>query len=125
MERYCQNPHCENEAVRQVPVSNDKASDQKRALCDACREAYTWGVQHGRMTSVPRKVWVLHVSNGGSVAHAGAFRTKPKAMRDLAEYLRTQEGYSGPEDLPAICDWLAEHNDHMGVDIFPASVDWS
>mgnify|MGYP000941384533 CR=1 FL=1 len=125
MERYCQNPHCENEASKIVSVSVDRPSDQKRSLCAICEEAYTWGVQHGRMTSVPRKVWVLHVSDGGSVVHAGAFRTKRKAVRDLAEYLRMQEGYSGPEDLPAMCDWLAEHNDHMGVDIFPASVDWS
>lgn len=125
MEKYCQNPLCENEAAKRVPVSVDRPSDQKRSLCAICEEVYSWGIQHGRMSSVPKKVWVLHVSDGGSVAHAGAFRTKPKAVRDLAEYLRTQEGYIGPEYLPAMCDWLAEYNEHMGVDIFPVSVDWS
>jgi transcription elongation factor Elf1 len=48
MEKYCQNPLCENEAVKQVPVSVGKASDQKRALCAVCEEVYTWGVQHGQ-----------------------------------------------------------------------------
>ena len=125
MERYCQNPFCENEAAKVVPVSVDKPSDQKRSLCAVCEEAYSWGVQHGRIASVPTKVWVLHVSDAGTTVHAGVFRNKRSAVRDLAVYLQTQEGYSGPEDLPSICDWLAEHNEHLGVDIFPASVDVS
>jgi len=47
MDRYCQNPTCQNEAVEEVEVSVDRPSDQKRALCATCREAYDWGVQHG------------------------------------------------------------------------------
>ena len=125
MERYCQNPLCENEATKTVPVSVDKPADQKRALCVACEEVYTWGVQHGCFTSRPKKVWVLHVSDAGTTVHAGVFRNKRSAVRDLAVYLQTQEGYSGPEDLPSICDWLAERKEHLGVDIFPASVDVS
>ena len=125
MERYCQNRLCENEATKTVPVSVDKPADQKRALCAACEEVYTWGVQHGCFTSRPKKVGVLHVSDAGTTVHAGVFRNKRSAVRDLAVYLQTQEGYSGPEDLPSICDWLAEHNEHLGVDIFPASVDVS
>jgi hypothetical protein len=50
MEKFCQNPLCENEAVKQVHVSVRKASDQKRALCAACEEVFTWGVQHGQMS---------------------------------------------------------------------------
>ena len=125
MKRYCQNPLCENEAVKVVPVSVDRPADQKRALCAACEEVYTWGVQHGGFTSAPKKVWVLHVSDAGTVVHAGAFRNKRSAVRDLAAYLQTQEGYHGPESLPSICDWLAEHKERLGVDIFPAPVDLS
>ena len=51
MEKYCQNPLCENEAVIEVPVSADKPSDDVRALCAACEEVYTWGVQHGRISA--------------------------------------------------------------------------
>ena len=50
MEKYCQNPLCENEAAKQVPISVQKPSDQKRALCAVCEEVYSWGVQHGQMS---------------------------------------------------------------------------
>jgi len=125
MERYCQNPLCENEAAKVVPVSVNRPSDQKRALCAACEEVYTWGVQHGCFTAVPKKVWVLHVTDAGTVVHAMAFRNRRKAIKDLVRYLGAQEGYRGPEDLPSICDWMAERNEHLGADIFPASVDLS
>ena len=49
METYCQNPLCENQSVKEVPVSVDNPSDQVRSLCATCEEAYTWGVQHGKM----------------------------------------------------------------------------
>ncbi len=51
MEDYCQNTLCENEAVKEVPVSMEGPSDGVRALCATCAEVYTWGVQHGKMTS--------------------------------------------------------------------------
>jgi len=47
MEEYCQNPLCENKAIKEVPVSVRTTSDQVRALCACCEEVYTWGVQHG------------------------------------------------------------------------------
>jgi len=50
MERYCQNTFCQNEAIKEVPVSVDKPGDQVRALCAACEEAYTWGVQQGSIS---------------------------------------------------------------------------
>jgi hypothetical protein len=52
MQRFCQNPCCENEAVSVVPVSIRKAADHKKSLCSACQEVYTWGVQHGTMTAL-------------------------------------------------------------------------
>ena len=125
MERYCQNPLCENEATKVVAVSVDKPSDQKRSLCAVCEEVFSWGVQHGRITSIPKKVWVLHVTDAGTAVHAGVFRRKRDAVRDLTAYLRSQEDYRGPEDLSGICDWLAEHDEHLGVDILPASTNLS
>jgi len=125
MERYCQNPLCENEAAKVVAVSVDKPSDQKRSLCAVCEEVFSWGVQHGRISSVPKKVWVLHVIDAGTAVHGGVFRCKREAVRELTAYLRNHEGYRGPEDLSCICDWLAEHDEHLGVDIFAAPVDLS
>jgi len=123
MDRHCENPLCENEAVRQVPVSVDRASDQKRALCAACKQAYDWGLRHGRMTPKSRRIWILAVADRGIIVHGGAFSNKPKAVQGLAEYLRTNEDYTGPADMPRISDWLAEHDERLGVDIFPASLE--
>ncbi|MHC4582638.1 MAG: hypothetical protein ACYS14_14365, partial [Planctomycetota bacterium] len=49
MDELCHNPLCENEAVKEVPVSVERPSDQVRSLCAACEESYSWGVQHGTM----------------------------------------------------------------------------
>ena len=48
MNDYCENQLCENPGAKEVPVSVEKASDQRRTLCSACEEAYVWGVQHGK-----------------------------------------------------------------------------
>jgi len=121
--KYCQNPLCQNEAVKEVSVSVSKRSDQKRALCALCEEAYSWGVQHGRMAFATRKVWVVAVTDRGNAVYAKVVRSKSQAVKDLADYLRAHEDYSGPAELPGICSWLAEHDEHMGVDIFQASPD--
>ena len=49
MEKYCENPLCDNESIKEVPVSVRAASDQTRALCATCEETYSWGIQHGSM----------------------------------------------------------------------------
>ena len=123
MERYCENPFCENQAVTTVPVLGDQSSNPQKALCAACKEAYDWGVQHGRMTSRLKRVWVLAVADRGIVVLGRAFRTKRKAVQGLAEYLKANEGYRGPVDRPSIADWLAEHDERLGADIFPALLD--
>jgi hypothetical protein len=51
MNKYCQNTFCDSEAVEEVPVSVKNPSDQLRSLCATCHEAYTWGVQHGRISA--------------------------------------------------------------------------
>jgi hypothetical protein len=51
MEKYCENPLCDNESIKEVPVSVEISFDQVRALCVTCEEAYTWGLQQGRYAS--------------------------------------------------------------------------
>ena len=106
MEKYCQNPLCENQAVKQVPVSVREASDQKRSLCAACEEVYTWGVQQGQMSSnglriepppqekgperLYRVVYVIDVN--APSAHKAAecayeIMTDPASMRPVLEVL--------------------------------------
>lgn len=123
MEKYCQNQLCENEAAKEVPVSVNKSSDQSRAVCAACDEAYSWGVQHGRMISTPKKTWVITVTYKDSVVHATVVKSKRQAIKSLAIYLRDHEGYNGPAKLPDISDWMAEHDERLGADIFTASID--
>jgi len=51
MKKFCENPFCENEGIREVRVSVNRAADGKRTLCAACEEVFAWGVQHGRISA--------------------------------------------------------------------------
>jgi len=75
------------------------------------------------MASVPKKLWVAAVTHRGDVVHAEAVAGKVKAVKALAKYLKTEEGYVGPAELPGICAWLAEHDERLGIELFAASVD--
>ena len=125
MEEYCQNPLCENEAGKDVPVSVNRASDERRSLCAVCEEAYSWGVQHGRMTMTKKTVWIVAVTHRGDTVHAQVVESKLDAVKALAEYLRAHEDYAGPDELPGICNWMAQHDEHLGADIFAASLELS
>lgn len=122
MEKYCQNPFCGKESTREVHVSVAGPSDETRSLCDACKVAFDWGVQHGRVTRTRSQVWVGAVTHQGNAVHAVIVAGKVQAVNALAEYLRTEETYVGPAELPGMCDWLAEHDERLGLDIFPASL---
>lgn len=54
MTQFCDNVFCENEAVKTVPVSVKRPEDSERKFCAACYEAYTIGVQHGRISENPK-----------------------------------------------------------------------
>jgi hypothetical protein len=108
---------CENQSVKEVPVSVHKPEDQARALCAACEEAYSWGVQHGKVSAQERKVWVLAIADRGLIVHARACNSQKEAEKALAEYLRCYETYTGPDDISKVCDWLAEHNERLSADI--------
>ena len=113
---FCENPNCESPAVKEVPVSVNLPSDQKRSLCATCEEAYSWGVQHGVMTSW-RPVWVLAVADRGVIGHLAVFRKRKDADGGLVDYLRTYHGYSGSADRKAVRQWLGEHDERLSVEI--------
>ena len=46
--KFCDNTHCDAEAIETVDVSVKQAGDEERNYCGACLEAYYVGVQHGR-----------------------------------------------------------------------------
>ena len=116
MKRFCENSNCDNPAFKKVRVSVALPSDQKRSLCATCEEAYSWGVQHGMMTSW-RPVWVLAVADRGVVVHLGVFRKRKGAEEGLVDHLRTYHGYSGRSDRKAVRRWLREHDENLSVEI--------
>lgn len=122
METYCKNPFCETRAVREVPVSVNKPSDQVRAVCATCEEAYTWGVQHGKKVSQQRIVWILAIANRGIIAHVTAYNSKAEAEKGMVEYLRECECYDCAGDVNLAYLWLAEHDERLSVEITPQDV---
>ncbi len=117
MKDYCENEYCENPGAKVVPVSVNKPSDQKRTLCATCEEAYTWGVQHGTMSSQVKEVWLVAVADRGIVAHVHAFANAKAAITALAAYLTEYNGYAGPANIRAIRRWLRRHDENLSVEI--------
>jgi hypothetical protein len=117
MKEFCQNPNCENPAFKEVPVSVSKPSDQKRTLCATCGEAYSWGVQHGTISSRVKEVWLVAVADRGIIAHVQAYADAKTAIKALAAYLAEFNDYAGPADIRAIRRWLRRHDENLSVEI--------
>ena len=64
MKTYCDNPLCQSQSAKEVPASVETPADQVRALCAACEEAHTWGVQHGRVVDRGLKIGPPPKENG-------------------------------------------------------------
>ena len=120
MKTYCENPLCDTEAVTVVEVSVKKPSDEKRSLCACCEEVYFWGVQHGKMLSCRQKQWILAIADRGIITYAEAHPSKKMAEQALIDYLREEENYDGPDDIGEAGNWLAEHDERLGAEIFAA-----
>ena len=120
MEKYCQNPLCQAEAVKEVRVSVRKASDERRSLCTCCAEVFVWGVQHGKMLARKQKQWILAIADKGIIAYAEAYSSQKKAEQGLIDYLRREETYDGPDEISEAANWLAEHDERLGAEIFAA-----
>jgi len=117
MKAHCENPLCESRSVKKVPVSVRKHGDQVRALCATCEEAYTWGVQHGRMPALKGALWILAVADSGIVAYAGVYSSQAGAEKGLVEYLREYEDYDGQDEPEHVRSWLEEHDERLSVEI--------
>ncbi len=117
MKEYCENPLCEAPAFIEVAVSVAKPSDRMRTLCATCKEAYTWGVQHGSMIALQEGLWILAVADRGIVAHVRAYPDETAAQRGLAAYLRKYHEYKGPNNAQTVRDWLETHDENLSVEI--------
>jgi len=117
METYCQNPFCENEAVKEVPVSVEKPSDQTRSLCAACEESYTWGVQHGRMTCQGLKIDPPPEEKGDEHLFRVVYVIDVNAgeVREAAEY--TYRIMTDPESLPPVLQVIDSKGHNTEIDL--------
>ena len=117
MNESCDNPNCENPGFKEVAVSVNKSSDQKRTLCATCEEVYSWGVQHGVMSGKVKEVWLVAVADRGIVAHIRAYSDAKTAIKALAAYLAEFNEYAGAADIRAIRRWLRQHDENLSVEI--------
>jgi len=120
MEKYCQNPLCDTEAVKEVKVSVQKPADENRSLCACCEEVFVWGVQHGKKISRRQRQWILAIADRGIIAYAEAYLSKKQAEQGLIDYLRKEENYDGPDGISEAANWLAEHDERLSAEIFKA-----
>ena len=117
MKEYCQNPFCENKAVKEVPVSVEKPSDQTRSLCAACEESYTWGVQHGRMTCQGLKIDPPPEEKGDEHLFRVVYVIDVNAgeIREAAEY--TYRIMTDPESLPPVLQVIDSKGHNTEIDL--------
>ncbi len=117
MKPFCENPNCENPGFKEVAVSVNEPSDQKRTLCATCEEAYTYGVQHGMMSGKVKEVWLVAVADRGIVVNVRAYADAKTAIKALAAYLAEFNDYAGPADIRAVRRWLRRHDERLSVEI--------
>jgi len=117
MEKYCQNPLCENEAVKEVPVSVETASDQTRALCAACEEVYAWGVQHGRFASPGLRIEPPPKEKGDEPLFRVVYIIDVNAsdIREAAEY--THRIMTDPDSLRPVLHVIDSRGNSTEVDL--------
>lgn len=117
MKEYCQNQFCENEAIKEVPVSVEKPSDQTRSLCAACEELYTWGVQHGRMTCDGLKIDPPPEEGGDEPLFRVVYMIDVNAgdVREAAEY--THRIMTDPDSLPPVLQVIDSKGHSTEIDL--------
>jgi hypothetical protein len=117
MEKYCQNPLCENEAVKEVPISVEKASDQTRALCGVCEESYSWGVQHGICTSPGLRIEPPPEEKGDEPLFRVVYIIDVNAndIREAAEY--THRIMTDPDSLRPVLHVIDSKGNSTEIDL--------
>ncbi len=117
MKEYCQNPLCENKAVKKVPVSVKTGFDQTRALCATCEEVYTWGVQHGVMMWEGLKIDPPPEETSGEPLFRVAYMIDVNAgdVREAAEY--THRIMTDPDSLRPVLQVINSDGDSTEVDL--------
>ena len=117
MEKYCQNPLCENQAVKQVPVSVREASDQKRSLCAACEEVYSWGVQQGLMSRTGLQIEPPPKENGPERLYRVVYVIDVNAPNPQQAAERAYEIMKDPQSIRPVLEVLEPSGRYTRVDL--------
>jgi hypothetical protein len=117
MKEYCQNPLCESKAVKKVPVSVKTGFDETRALCAACDEVYTWGVQHGVMMWEGLKIDPPPEETSGEPLFRVAYMIDVNAgdVREAAEY--THRIMTDPDSMRPVLQVIDSDGNSTQVDL--------
>ncbi len=121
--KKCQNPLCDSQAVFTVEILATASLNNKRIICPRCHEVYRWGLHRGESIARRQRLWVLAIADRGMVAFAQAYSSQERAEQGLIDYLRTEENYTGPDEISAAASWLADHDERLGAEIFEAEPD--
>jgi hypothetical protein len=123
MEEYCQNPLCENQAIKEVPVSVHTTSDQVRSLCACCEEVYTWGVQHGSTICEGLKIDPPPKEKGDEPLFRVVYiiDVNSSDIREAAEY--THRIMSDPDSLRPVLHVIDSKGNSTEVDLSKDSAD--
>jgi hypothetical protein len=123
MEEYCQNPLCENKAIKEVPVSVRTTSDQVRSLCACCEEVYTWGVQHGSMLCEGLKIDPPPKEKGDEPLFRVVYIIDVNSgdVREAAEY--THRIMSDPDSMRPVLQVIDSKGNSTEVDLSKDSAD--
>ncbi len=109
MAELCENPVCRHTAWKQVPVSIQHFNDAKRHLCKACKQAYCWGLLHGKALTRSLPVYIVVLTNRAMAEYVRAFDSMHEAEEHLVAYLREHHRFGQhPDDPESWCDWVGE-----------------
>jgi len=117
METYCQNPLCENTAIKEVPVSVRTPADQVRSLCATCEETYTWGVQHGCMVYQGLKIDPPPKDNSQEPLYRVVYTIDVGAKNAYQAAEQTHIIMTDPDSMRPVLNVIDSNGVHAKVDL--------
>jgi hypothetical protein len=117
MEGYCENPFCQNQSVKQVPVFIDGVLGQVRSLCSICEETYTWGVQYGQCASPGLRIEAPPEEKGDEPLFRVVYIIDVNAgdVREAAEY--THRIMTDPTSLRPVLHVIDSKGNNTEIDL--------
>jgi len=117
MPHQCDNPKCKYPATTEIPVSVNGSSAERRWVCEACKEAYNWGVEYGCFTINEQPIWLVAIADKGLVAHVSVHASEAAANAALVTALTDYHGYEGGSNVDDLWRWINRRQETLSVEI--------